>query len=73
MSRITSKHFYLALALAVVATVSSGLYQDRLYQRMGRILLTGSGIEAGIDAGAITEDPATAPTSANLLAGVTHP
>jgi hypothetical protein len=57
MIKLTDKHVYLALILAIAAAFSSGSFRDGFYRHVSDILMTNSGMEAGIDAGAIGEDP----------------
>jgi hypothetical protein len=49
MSTPNGNHIYLALILAIAAAFSSSPHADGLYQRVSQMMLTNSGMEAGID------------------------
>ena len=59
MIKISNTHLYLALIVAIVAAVSSSLYQPGLYHRVSEIMMTNAGLEAEMYAGAVGEDPTT--------------
>lgn len=57
MTTRSGNHVYLALILAIAAAFSSSPRADGLYQRVSQMLLTNSGMEAGIDLAAAVDNP----------------
>ena len=57
MSKHPGKHIYLALILAITAALVSSPQTDGLYERVSQMMLTNSGMEAGLNMNAGAEIP----------------